>query len=300
MNKTLTVFTPTYNRAYCLHLLYESLSRQDSQDFIWLVIDDGSVDNTKELVAQWITEGKIEIEYHYKQNGGMHTGHNAAYSLISTPLNVCIDSDDYMPDDAVKKILTLWEQHGSEHYAGLIGLNLFPNGTVIGSKFPDTLKVSTYSALKAEHGVVGDKKIVYRTAVVKRYNPYPEYAGEKFVPLYLPNIVDKDFELLCYNEVFCIVDYQLDGSTINIYNQYFKNPKGFSQLRRIQMKYVPYYRLKFKSAIHYVFTSIISRDYNFIRESPQKIFTVLAIPFGIILYFYLLKKRNAIRQIDRG
>lgn len=84
--KTLTVFTPTFNRAYCLHQVYNSLCSQTVQDFEWLVIDDGSTDETQELVATWIAENRITIKYCYKENGGMHTGHNKAYELIKNAI----------------------------------------------------------------------------------------------------------------------------------------------------------------------------------------------------------------------
>lgn len=100
--KTLTVFTPTYNRAHTLGRTYESLLRQTDQDFEWLVIDDGSTDNTRRLVQGWIAEDKIPIRYIHKENGGLYTGYNTAYANIETELCVCIDSDDYMPDDAVE------------------------------------------------------------------------------------------------------------------------------------------------------------------------------------------------------
>ena len=84
----LTVFTPAYNRAHTLHRCYESLCRQKCKQFKWLIIDDGSSDNTKELVESWLKEDSgFEIIYHYKENGGMHTAHNAAYQLIDTELN---------------------------------------------------------------------------------------------------------------------------------------------------------------------------------------------------------------------
>lgn len=95
--KKITVFTPTYNRAYTLSKCYKSLKQQTCKDFVWLIIDDGSTDNTQELVEEWITENEIEIQYHYQKNQGMHGAHNTAYELIETELNVCIDSDDYMP-----------------------------------------------------------------------------------------------------------------------------------------------------------------------------------------------------------
>jgi len=297
--KTITVFTPTYNRAYCLHHLYESLLRQTSQDFEWLIIDDGSTDNTKALVSEWVTEKKIDIKYVYQENGGMHTGHNKAYSSIETELNVCIDSDDYMPDDAIEKINFLWKKYGSNNYAGLIGLDITISNKIIGNKFPSNIKECTYSELSPKYNVVGDKKIVYRTELVKKYEPYPVFKDEKFVPLYLPIIIDKDFKLLCFNEVFCIVDYQLDGSTLNIYNQYFKNPKGFSYSRKIEMNYLPYNLLKFKSAIHYVSTSIILKNYKFMKESPMKMYTFLALPFGVLLFILLSVKRNRKRNIAK-
>jgi glycosyltransferase involved in cell wall biosynthesis len=300
MKKMLTVFTPTYNRAYCIHRCYESLCRQTSDDFEWLVIDDGSTDNTKELINSWIAENKIRITYFYKENGGMHTGHNAAYKLIDTELNVCIDSDDHMPDDAVEKIITLWRRDGSEQYSGLIGLDVFStNGNVVGAKFPDDLRVSKYSELAPKYGAWGDKKVVYRTDIVKQQTPYPVFPEERFVPLYMPLLADQHHPFLVYNDVWCVVDYQDTGSTINIYGQYFRNPKGFSHSRTIEMVYKPTFMLRFKSAMHYIVTSIISKNGNFLSESPRKMLTIAAIPFGIILYIFLALQKDKKRDISK-
>ena len=98
MKPMLTIFTPAYNRAYTLHKCYESLKRQTSKEFKWLILDDGSTDNTKELVEKWLKEDNIfDIRYIYQKNQGMHGAHNTAYENIDTELNVCMDSDDYMP-----------------------------------------------------------------------------------------------------------------------------------------------------------------------------------------------------------
>ena len=103
--KFLTVFTPAYNRAHTLPRTYESLKKQSNKDFIWLIVDDGSSDSTAELVKEWQKkEVEFEIQYIYKRNGGMHTAHNIAYENIYTELNVCIDSDDCLADDAVNFI----------------------------------------------------------------------------------------------------------------------------------------------------------------------------------------------------
>ena len=106
---TITVFTPAYNRAHTLPRTYESLRQQDCKDFVWLVVDDGSSDNTADLVKSWQTQDNgFEIRYLYKENGGMHTAHNAAYDVIDTELNICIDSDDCLADGAVRKIQDKW------------------------------------------------------------------------------------------------------------------------------------------------------------------------------------------------
>ena len=102
----LTVFTPAYNRAHTLPRTYESLCNQKCKDFCWLIIDDGSTDDTEQLVKGWMEKDNgFEIQYIYKENGGMHTAHNMAYENITTELNVCVDSDDCMAEDGVAKIL---------------------------------------------------------------------------------------------------------------------------------------------------------------------------------------------------
>lgn len=120
----LTIFTPTYNRAHTLPRTYESLCRQNCKKFIWLIVDDGSADKTAELVRDWQSrDNGFEIQYIYKENGGMHTAHNAAYANIHTELNTCIDSDDMLAVGAVEKILRKWAEVKDKGYAGIVGLD---------------------------------------------------------------------------------------------------------------------------------------------------------------------------------
>ena len=289
--KCLTVFTPTYNRGYIIHNCYNSLRRQTCKDFVWLVVDDGSTDNTAELIKQWQKEDNgFEIRYIYKENGGMHTAHNTAYENIDTELNVCIDSDDYMPDDAVEKIIQFWEKYGSDKHAGLVGLDATYDGKIIGTKFPENMKATALSAFY-ENGGKGDKKLVYRTDLMKKYPPYPVFEGEKYVSLgYKYLLCDQEYELLVMNEILCNVEYQEDGSSKNMFRQYLKNPKGFAFIRKVDMKYKKGIKSHFKSCIHYVSSSIISNNRHFISESPKKILTVLAIPFGVVLTMYIKRR----------
>lgn len=287
---TLTIFTPSYNRAYTLHKCYESLKKQSSKDFLWLIIDDGSTDNTKELVDSWIDENIIEIKYHYQNNQGMHGAHNTAYELMDTELNVCIDSDDYMPDDAVEKIIDFWKKNKRDDLAGIIALDAYEDGKVIGQKFPDDMKETTLFEVNNIHKIPGDKKLVYRTELTKEY-PYPLFEGEKYVGLaYKYYKLDEKYKLATLNEVLCIVEYLEDGSSMNMLNQYRKNPRGFAFYRIENMKNSrSTLKFKLKENIHYVSSSLISKNKDMLRDSPCKILTLVSIPFGYMLYRYIIK-----------
>ena len=282
---TLTVFTPAYNRAHTIGRTYESLCRQTCKDFCWLVVDDGSTDNTRELIDGWIAESKIPIRYIYQENQGMHGAHNTAYANIDTLLNTCIDSDDWMPDDAVEKILTFWREKGSDKYAGLVGLDANINGQIIGSPFPEDLEHTTLRHYYEHLNGSGDKKLVYRTEVIKKYPPYPIFEGEHYVGLgSLYNMIGEDYELLVANDVLVIVDYQADGSSNGMWRQYWNNPKGFAYLRRLNMQQTKSWKLKVQNNIHYVSHSIRSMNVHFIVESPLKLMTLLCVIPGLLLF----------------
>ncbi|MEE0727549.1 glycosyltransferase family A protein [Clostridium saudiense] len=289
--KTLTVFTPTFNRAYTLHKCYESLRRQTSKDFVWLIIDDGSSDNTKELVESWINEKEVDIRYHYQNNKGMHGAHNTAYELIDTQINTCIDSDDYMTDDAVEKIVEFWKSNRNRGLAGFVALDAYENGEIIGTKLPSDISETTYFDIYNTLSVKGDKKFIYRSDLTKLY-PYPIFEGEKYVSLaYKYAKLDDDYKLGIMNEVVCIVEYMEDGSSLNMFKQYRRNPRGFAFIRIENMKNPRISsKNKFKECIHYVSSGILSKDKQFLKKTPNKVMTVLAIPFGIALYLYILKK----------
>lgn len=268
---------------------------QSCKDFIWLVVDDGSTDNTEELIKKWEKfDNGFEIQYIYKENGGMHTAHNVAYENIVTELNVCIDSDDYMPPNAVELIKNCWYQNRDRNYSGIIALD-FADSTkkVIGKELPTDRESITLSGYYNEGGF-GDKKLIYRTDVIKSTPQYPVFEGEKYVALaYKYHLIDEKYELKILNECVCIVDYQTDGSSANMYRQYMRNPKGFAFWRKEQMKHSVNLRQKFKACIHYVSSSLLSNNKHFIKESPEKFLTVIAVPFGLVLKKVILVKSKA-------
>ncbi len=295
----LTVFTPTFNRVHLLPRLYASLLRQTAQAFCWLLIDDGSTDGTGALVLAWILEGRIPITYHWKPNGGMHTAHNAAYERITTELNVCIDSDDWMPDDAVERITACWKEFGSQQVAGIIGLDADAGGKLIGTALPAdraTICLGEFYAI----GGRGDKKLVYRTDLIRRTPPYPEFPGETYVGLiYKYTLVDQECPLLVLNAVLCVVDYQADGSSLNMLRQYWRNPRGFAFLRKVDMVHGCTWQVRTKAAIHYGAKSLMLRNKAWLQESPRPWLTLVTLPLGLACYAYLLWARQRLHLATR-
>ena len=288
---TLTVFTPAYNRAHTLPRTYESLCQQKCKDFIWLIVDDGSQDNTAELVRLWQARDKgFEIRYIYKENGGMHTAHNTAYEHIDTELNTCIDSDDKLAPDAVEKILRKWDQVKDQGYAGIIGLDADFEGKIIGKGFPEGLTETTVVGYYAAGGS-GDKKLVYRTEIINQYPPYPVFEGEKYVSLaYKYRLIDQTYKMAVLDEVLCNVEYQPDGSSGTMWKQYLKNPRGFAFWRKICMQYPESKKRLFVDCVHYVAESMIARERHYIKTSPRKFLSLLAVPFGVVLAVLIRRK----------
>lgn len=295
MMKTLTVFTPTFNRAHTLPRLYRSLCAQTSDDFEWLIIDDGSTDGTKDIVAQWKEANVIPVQYIYKENGGLYTGYNVAYLTIETELNVCIDSDDAMPDNAVEIILRTWKEKGSGQFAGLIGLDCYMDtGNPIGGAFPNNMKECYLLELYTKRIHRGDTKQVMRTDLMKQVAPMVGFPEEKnFNPIYMLLQVCDDYPLIVVNEPLCLVEYQPnDSMSRNIWRQYLDSPRSFAKLRRLEMglkRSTSWNR--FRCAIHYVAECLISKDKDWLDNSPRKVLSLFCILPGLLLFAYLRRKQ---------
>ena len=294
---TLTIFTPAYNRAHTLPRTYASLFAQKSRDFVWLIIDDGSTDGTEDLVRGWMnSDNGFEIRYIRKENGGMHTAHNTAYENIDTELNVCIDSDDALAENAVEIILSEWKRVKSTGVAGLIGLDADFSGNIIGTRFPDGVTETTLSGFYAAGGS-GDKKLVYRTDIITSVPPYPVFDGEKYVALaYKYLLVDQKYKMAAINRVLCIVEYQPDGSSNSMWRQYLANPRGFAFWRKVCMTYPTSRNRLFVDCVHYCSSCVIAHIPPFISQSPKKALTAAALPFGIALAVLTRVKAQKVKK----
>ena len=287
--KKLTIFTPTYNRRHLLPRLYDSLRKQTDKNFIWMVIDDGSTDGTEELVKKFQAENEIEILYFYKENEGMHSAHNVAYEKIITPWNTCIDSDDQMPKNAVEIINREIEQVNDDRCYGLVGLDADLQGNILGQKIPEFLNEVKMMELDSVHGITGDKKLIYTTAVMKNLPSYPIFIGEKLVPLSYKSLEaeNRDLYLQPVNEILCLVEYQDDGSTKNMMQQYRRNPRGFAFMRMARLNAPLPFKEKLKSAVHLVSGTFFTGDFKSLFTTKNKLLILGSIPLGMVLHLYI-------------
>lgn len=296
----LTVFTPTYNRAHTIGRTYNSLCQQTLKDFKWVIIDDGSSDNTEDLVKGWTsTDNGFTIEYYKKQNGGMHTAHNEAYKHIDTELAVCIDSDDWMPNNAVELIINRWQKYGEEKYAGMVGLDIFEDGYVVGTCFPKGLHSCKTYEMGPKYGVVCDKKYVYRPKVIKQYLPYPVFPGERYgLVNWLYQKVDREYDMICSNDVYCVVEYQTDGLSINVFNQHKQSPRTRMYECNEMMVDIPYFTEKIKRAMQYVSCAIFAKDWKYIVKAHKKLLVLMCTPLGIAYNVYLRFQKQKSIDLD--
>ena len=284
MEKLVTFFTPTYNRAHILHRCYESLCKQSSFNFDWLIVDDGSTDGTEEIVRKWIAkEDRFRIEYRYKENGGLHTAFNTAVEAINTELFVCFESDDLFTPNAMSIIERIWPAICDSACVGFITLCKDMEGKLIGKPFPDDMKTVLYR----DHRVIapGDKQYVFRTEALKKVFPMPSFHGEKyFDPKYRFFALDEIGPLAVTNEVFDLVDYQPGGLTQTMMHQYYNSPNSFAEYRKLYMQLPgrsPAYR--FKQNVHYVASCCLADKLcRAISESPRKGYTALALLPGML------------------
>lgn len=224
----ITVFTPTFNRAYILSNLYQSLQRQSFCDFEWLIVDDGSTDNTKELINKWkMEQNAFEIRYVWQKNGGKCRAINKGLDLAKGELFFTVDSDDYLTDDALEKI-DCWERElpKNGNYCGVAGnLGSTPKKTS-NTIFPSGYYEGTL--LDRYKNVDGERAIVFYTQIHRKYR-YPEFEGENFMTeaVVYNRMAADGYKIRFYNDIIWIYDYLNDGLTKKGHQLFIDNPKGY-------------------------------------------------------------------------
>ncbi|MCT4478537.1 glycosyltransferase family 2 protein [Peribacillus frigoritolerans] len=296
-NPKITVFTPTYNRAYILHQCYEALKRQTNKNFIWLIIDDGSTDNTEELVENWTKEKILNIHYHKQRNLGMHGAHNTAHQLLETELCIGCDSDDYLMDDCIEKVLKMWDEKGTKEHSGIIGLCANTNNRVW-APIPKELTETKLYDLRFKYKIRGDFKFALRSDLLKK-EPYPLFEDENYVAVgYKYFKIDQKHKMLVLNDILCCQEYIADGEVTNKLKRYVTAPKGYMVYRSVMMPLMHSFKERWWQATHYVSSAIFAKERNFIKKSPSKFTTITAIPSGLSLYFYIKYKYKKKINLD--
>lgn len=230
----ITVFTPVYNRDYCVKNVYRSLLLQTFQDFEWLVINDGSTDNTAHVIGECVSEGKLRITYLEKENGGQHRALNDAITYANGQLLMIVDSDDDLTENALEMI-DYYEQTicGKPDFAGVGGLRRYRDGTIIGTSWPepsnefiDLLNTDRYK----KNMLLGDKAEAYYVDVLRKFYPMPEFDGENDVEKgWLWNrISNGGYKIRWFNVPIYNCEYLNDGMSRNIVANYIKNFRGYS------------------------------------------------------------------------
>ncbi len=226
----ITVFTPTYNRAYILNELYASLKHQSYKNFEWIIVDDGSTDNTKDLVESFIDEKQINIIYKKTQNGGKHRVINLGVQLATGQLFFIVDSDDRLPYDALENIVRIESTidiDDKKYFAGVCGLKgYYSNNQMLGSTFKGDI-IDATSLERQKYGIYGDKAEVFYTQVLKKY-PFPEFEGENFITenVVWYKIAHDGYKLRFFNDVVYLCEYLEDGLSFNSRKKYAETPKG--------------------------------------------------------------------------
>lgn len=287
----LTIFTPTYNRVDTLKRLYDSLLLQTCKDFIWLIVDDGSNDNTYERVCEWINEDKVKIKYVFQNNQGKASAHNTGVCMCTTPLFTCVDSDDFISERAVSEILNCWPKLQVEGIIGILALRGYVNGNVL-TRFSKKIFEHQCTTLKDAYdylGLTGDTMLIYKTELLKKHM-FPCVAGEKFFPeAYIYDQLDDEGRLLILSQTLYFCEYLEDGYTQNMTRVLLSSPQSY--LIFIKQRMVIDSTLKHKcfDTIRYTAFCIATAQKKYIRNSPAPILTALLFPAG--LYFYFIRYR---------
>ena len=248
----ITILTPTYNRANLLNRLYQSLCQQTYENFEWIVVNDGSKDNTDEVVQSFVAEKKINIIYIKQENGGKHRAVNRGVKEAKGELLFIADSDDWLLPNSLETVAEMYQDIANDHlFAGVCGLDVYADGTVIGGGMPQDVIDCNAIDIRMIYHVGGDLKEVFKTDVLREI-PFPEIVGESFCPeVAVWNRIAKKYKLRYFNKPIYMVEYQPEGITSNITKARMKSPIASTTCYQEMMEFDIPLKTKIRSAINY-------------------------------------------------
>ena len=286
----ITVFTPTFNRGYIISNLFESLKRQTCKDFEWLIIDDGSTDNTRDRVLSFQSDDTCDfsIRYYHKKNGGKPRAINDGLSKSNGKYFFMVDSDDYLLENAIEKLKTwIFEIDSMDDIVGVGAARAFPNMQYIKGvppKIDDYLDASNLD--RGKYDLDADMCEAYKVEIIKKY-PFVVWPGETFSPeeIVLNDMALDGYKIRWHRDIIYICDYLEDGLTKGQWGLLKKNPMGYAMLYNNKLKYSKTFKDKIYNSSQMIALSMIGNNINYILESNSLLHTILSVPLGVILYF---------------
>ena len=298
-----TVFTPTYNRGYTLYRLYESLKSQRTIDFEWMIVDDGSTDNTCQLVEKWIREERnFSIRYIKKENGGKPRAINYGIQYAKGRFFFIVDSDDFLLPDAVTK-MQYWckEIESDPRYIGVGAARGLPDGAYIKGVAPNVNKkgyVDATNLQRDKYNLDADMCEAYKTDIFKKY-PMAEWPGEKFAPeqIALNEIALDGYKVRWHADIIYICDYLNDGLTKGSRILEKNNPMGYAMMYNHMLKYLELNkRRKLYAACQFVALSLYGKYPPYILQCNNLAYIIPAFFIGCIL---AVRRSWQYQEVDR-
>lgn len=256
----ITVFTPTYNRKDKIVNLYKSLKKQKYIDFEWLIVDDGSTDNTKELIDKFINEKEINVRYYYQKNSGKHIAFNTGIEHAKGDLFVCVDSDDFLSNDALSSINLLYEKYkNNKNICGFVFLRGKNLNSPITNYFEFEETVGNYNDYIINNGIKGDLCEVFITNILKQY-AFPKFEGEKFLAEgFLWSLIGEKYNYVFLNKIIYLCNYLEGGLTKSGRRLRINNPLGGKEHAKEYIKKIFRFKIRFKNMILYLVYSFFSK-----------------------------------------
>lgn len=284
----ITILTPTCNREKYLNKAYNSLLKQTEKNFEWLVIDDGSTDNTKKYITKIQKEKKINIRYIFKKNGGKHTALNLGTKEAKGELILILDSDDYLDEKAVENINKYWNKYKSEEkICGLTFLKKLDNPMYKENTFKEC--ISNMNDFKYNQGNLADMCEVMSTEILKKY-PYPIFEGENFLSeAIVTGEISKKYNLAYIPIVIYYAEYLNDGLSKNWLKLVVNNPQGARANSLMFMSKEYKLSIRLKNCLTFGVYSCIANK-SILKDTKMKIISFLTILPCFILAKMLKKK----------
>lgn len=284
----LTILTPTYNRAHELRSLWFSLQKQDCKEFEWLVVDDGSLDDTREVVRSFQPESSFNIRYLFKSNGGKHTAINLGVESIASELTFIVDSDDCLVSDAVSSVLAIHEKYRNRNdICGYSFLRMYPDGKINGKLFAADELIGSYINVRINSDDThADKAEVFKTACLREF-PFPVYPGERFLGEDIVWVrMARKYDMVHVNKAIYIGSYLENGLTNNRRKNNTSSPVGCMHRAEEFMCKDIRLRYRVKGVMQYIIYGRFSGlgSFHLANQSSSKFLVLLCLIPGSILY----------------